>query len=65
MDIAILECTAILIFCVLNHVPSVNLVHFSTVHFSAWMLVQHLLVVSCILKCDMNIMLYDKLDNTG
>jgi len=38
---------------------------FSTLHFSTWMLVKQLLVVSYILKCDMIIMLYDKLDNTG
>lgn len=65
VDIAVLECTSILIFCILNQVSSVNLLPFFAVYFSAWMLVQHLLVVPCILKCDMNIMLYDKLDNTG
>lgn len=52
-------------FCILNYFPSINLLPFSAVYFSAWMLMQHLLVVSYILKCDMNIMLYDKLDNTG
>lgn len=65
VDIAVLECTAVISFCILNHVLSINLLPFSAGYFSAWMLVQHLLVVSYILKCDMNIMLYDKLDNTG
>lgn len=65
MDIAVLECTAVLSFCILNHVSSINLLPFPTLYFSAWMLVQHLLVVSYILKCGMNIMLYNKLDNTG
>lgn len=65
VDIAVLECTAVLGFCVLNHVASINLLPFSTVFFSAWMLVQHVLVASYILKCDMNIMQYDRLDNTG
>lgn len=65
VNIAVLECTAVLSFCILNYVPSINLFLFPAVYFSAWMLVQHLLVVSYILKCDMNIMLYDKLGNTG
>lgn len=65
MDIAVLECTAVLSFCILNHVSSIHLLPLPTVYFSAWMLVQHLLVVAYILKCCMNIMLYGKLDNTG
>ena len=65
MGISVSVCTAVLSFCILNHVVSINLLPFPTLYFSVRMLVKQLLVMSYILKCGMIIMLYDKLDNTG
>lgn len=65
MGISVSVCSAVLSFSILNHVFSINLLPFPTLHFSAQMLVKQLLVVSYTLKCGMIIMLYDNLDDTG
>lgn len=65
MGISISVCTAVLSFCILNHVFFYKIASIPYSTLSACMLVKPLLFVSHILKCGMIVMLYDKLDNTG
>lgn len=65
MGISISVCTAVLSFCILNHVFFYKFASIPYSTLSARMLVKQLLFVSHILKHGMIVMLYDKLDNTG